>query len=229
MSARASGPRRTGLTARKAFGVGRIVLAAAGIVGLVGNFGYTLGFATFVTSNFFSYFTTQSAIAMVVMFVLAAVIAFRRAQDPSWLDTFRALVTTYIIVSGIVYAIIVVQASTRDYTLEVPWSNQLLHFWIPTCALLDWLFDPGKTRLPWRTLGWALIYPVLWFVYTLIRSPLVGWYPYFFLDARQVSLTETVLYCAICVALITGIAALLTGTSRLGPVHWWLRREGSPD
>ena len=113
MSARASGPRRTGLTARKAFGVGRIVLAAAGIVGLVGNFGYTLGFATFVTSNFFSYFTTQSAIAMVVMFVLAAVIAFRRAQDPSWLDTFRALVTTYIIVSGIVYAIIVVQASTR--------------------------------------------------------------------------------------------------------------------
>jgi hypothetical protein len=44
----------------------------------------------------------------------------------------------------------------------------------------------------------------------------VGWYPYFFLDARQVSGPgETVFYCLIIVAIITGIAALLTWITRL--------------
>ena len=204
------------MNARTAFALARLGLSAAGLVALIGYFQYTLGVTTFAIANFFSYFTVQSGIASVIVFVTAAVVAARRLTDPAWLDMLRAMVTTYILVSGVVYGIIVWRSSGANYSIEVPWSSQLLHFVIPICALIDWIVDPYKARLPWKYLGWVIVFPVFWLVFTLIRGPIVGWYPYFFLDARQVSGPgETVLYCLIIVAIITGIAALLTGITRL--------------
>jgi hypothetical protein len=204
------------LTARRAFGVARVLLAGALVTALVGDFDYVLGFATFFSGNFFSYFTVQSAMAAVVLFLVAAFIAFRRPVDPSWLDLARVLVTSYMVVSGIVFLTIVIQSSSRDYTIDVPWSSQLLHFWMPLFALLDWMLDFGKARLSWRPLGWVLIYPVAWGVFTLVRGAVVGWYPYFFLDPAQVSgPAETAAYCAVAVALMVGIAAILTALTRI--------------
>ncbi|GAA3888437.1 hypothetical protein GCM10022381_32910 [Leifsonia kafniensis] len=209
------------LSVRQGFGIGRLVLACAGAIGLIGNFDYVLGFKTFGANNFFSYFTIQSAIAAVVMFVLAAIVAFRRREDPPWLDVLRTLVTTYIIVSGIVFALMVVESSSRAYRIDVPWSDQVLHFWIPAFALLDWLFDPHKNRMRWHLVGWVVIYPLVWGAFTLVRGAQVGWYPYFFLDGSQVSLAETVGYCLLCLAIITGVTALLVSTSRLRLSPWW--------
>jgi hypothetical protein len=206
---------------RRVFAVGRLLLALIAVIALLGYFDYVLGFATFAIYNYLSYFTVQSGMAAVVSFVAGAIVAFRQPVDPPWLDWFRLLVTTYILVSGIVFLTIVIQSSSRDYTIEVPWSSQLLHFWIPTIALLDWLTDVGKARLPWKTLAWVLVVPSLWGAFTLIRGSIVGWYPYFFLDPAQVSgPLETVLYCLVAVLLFTGIAAILTATSRLPPRPW---------
>ena len=68
------------LTARRAFGVGRILLSGLLVTALVGYFDYVLGFTTFFSGNFFSYFTVQSAMAAVVLFVVAAFIAFRQRK-----------------------------------------------------------------------------------------------------------------------------------------------------
>jgi hypothetical protein len=204
------------LTVRRVYGVGRIGLAVTGVAALLGYFEYVLGFATFANYNFFSYFTVLSGMAAVVAFVAAAIVAFRREVDPPWLDWFRLLITTYILVSGIVYLTIVIESSSRAYTIEVPWSSQLLHFWIPVIALLDWLTDAGKARLPWKTTAWVMLVPSIWGAFTLIRGALVGWYPYFFLDPVQVSgPLETMLYSLVAVALFTGTAAALTATTRL--------------
>ncbi len=208
---------------RIAAGVARLILAGVEISALISNFSYVLGFPTFAINNFFSYFTIQSAMAAVLMLVVAGVVAFRRPDDPPWLDLIRAIVTTYVIVSGIVFAIIVVQASTRHYTIEVPISDQVLHFWVPSLVLVDWLIDERKARLSWNYLGWVVAYPIIWGVFTLIRGSMVGWYPYFFLDSRQVSPVETVLYCAICLVLMVGIAASLIGTTHLRRAVLWRR------
>ncbi|TFC93646.1 MULTISPECIES: Pr6Pr family membrane protein [Cryobacterium] len=206
---------------RRGFGVGRVLLAALGVVALLGYFDYVLGFATFQIYNFYSYFTVQSGMAAVVAFVTGAIVAFRYTTDPPWLDWFRMLVTTYITVSGIVFLTIVIQSSTRDYTIEVPWSSQLLHFWIPAIAVLDWLTDASKARLPWKILAWGLVVPGIWGVFTLVRGSIVGWYPYFFLDPVQVSgPPETALYCLVALALFTAIASVLTATSRLPRRAW---------
>ena len=215
-------PARRGFSIRSGYSVARLLLAAAGVIGLIGNYEYVLLFPTFAAYNVFTYFTVQSAIAAVVAFVLGAIVAFRQPKDPQWLDLFRALVTTYILVSGIVFLTIVIQSSSRDYSIEVPWPSQVLHFYIPTIALLDWLTDTGKDRISWRFLRWILPYPLAWGVFTLVRGSIVGWYPYFFLDPAQVSgPLETVMYCLIAVLLFTGIAAVLVATSRLS----WRPRE----
>lgn len=200
---------------RTVFGVARLLLAGVIIVALIGYFDYVLGFATFVTGNFFSYFTVQSAMAGVVLFVIAAVIAFRQPVDPPWLDMFRALVTTYIVVSGIVFLTIVIQSSTREYTIDVPWSAQVLHFWIPLFAVVDWIADTGKARLSWKPLPWVIVYPLFWCAFTLVRGAVVGWYPYFFLDPAQVNGVATLVYSSIVVVIMTAIAATLISLTRL--------------
>jgi hypothetical protein len=216
-------PRR--FTLRHGYAVGRILLAIAGTIALIGNYEYVLLFPTFAAYNVFTYFTVQSAIAAVVAFVCGAIVALRQERDPQWLDLFRALVTTYILVSGIVFLTIVIQSSSRDYTMEVPWPSQVLHFYIPVIALLDWLTDTGKARISWRFLRWIMPYPIAWGIFTLVRGAQVGWYPYFFLDPAQVSgPLETVAYCLIAVVLFLGIAALLVATSRLS---WRPRSRGA--
>jgi len=198
-----------------ALGIGSLILAAIEAAAVAANFSYVLGFAAFAINNFFAYFTIQSALAAIVMFVTSAVIDFHRDRDPAWLDVLRTLVTTYIVVSGIVFALIVIQSQSQNYHIEVPVSDQVLHFWIPALALVDWLIDPRKARLSFRLVGWVVVYPIVWGVFTLIRGPLVGWYPYFFLDARQVTIGEMVLYCGICIAFIAGIGALLIWATHL--------------
>ncbi|MFO7689560.1 MAG: Pr6Pr family membrane protein [Cryobacterium sp.] len=201
---------------RRAFGTARLLLALLGLVALIGYFIVILGVSGFAIGSYFSYFTVQSTMAAVCVFFVAGLIALRRPTDPAWLDTLRVMATTYILVSGVVYAIIVLQAANVNYDIEVPWSSQVLHFWIPAMALVDWFVDPNKARLPWRYLAWVLVFPSFWLVFTLIRGNLVGWYPYFFLDSRQVNGPgETMFYCAIVMVIILGIAALLTSATRL--------------
>ena len=73
---------------------------------------------------------------------------------------------------------------------------------------------------------------MFWLIFTLIRGDLLGWYPYFFLDARLVSgPLETSIYYLLIVVIITGIAALLTAATRMKPHRFHprmsvLRRRG---
>ncbi len=44
----------------------RLLVAVLEVIALIGNFQYVLGFRFFATTNFFSYFTVQSAMLAVV-------------------------------------------------------------------------------------------------------------------------------------------------------------------
>jgi hypothetical protein len=60
----------------------------------------------------------------------------------------------------------------------------VLHYTMPTVIVIDWLVDLPKNRVSLReSLIW-LAFPLLYLVYSLLRGPLVDWYPYPFLDPR---------------------------------------------
>lgn len=216
---RAQGFRRR----RRALGIFRLLIAVLEIVALVGNFQYVLGFRLFATANFFSYFTVQSAFAAVVTLAIAASFALFTPRDPAWLGVLRTMVTVYVLVSGIVFAIIVAQASTRDYRMDVPWSDTLLHFVVPALAMIAWTADSvmaTNPRVPWSTTGWVLVFPTIWLVYTLFRGADIGWYPYFFLDEAQVGGPVGVaLYCLLVLVIFVSLTAGLVAVNR------WLWRR----
>jgi len=199
---------------RTTFAILRLVALLVSVVALVGDFDYVLGFSSFATGNWFSYFTTQSAFLLDATLAVGVVTALRSPRDPAWFVVLRILATTYTIASGAVFAMIVAQASSHNYTMDVPWSSQLLHFYLPTYALVDWVLAPGRTAARWRLLPWVLAMPAVWTAFTLVRGPLVGWYPYFFLDPAQVNgPLEQALYLALVGAILLALSGILVFTS----------------
>lgn len=200
---------------RRVFGVTRILVACTGLIALAGDFNYSLGSNPLAIANFFSYFTVQSALLAVAMFVVGGIYALRDKLDPLWLDMARLLVTVWIVVSGIVFTVILIEGSLRGVPVWSPWSSQLLHFWIPGYAVIDWLIAPGR-NVPWRTVGFILIFPSMWVAFTMIRGSQVHWYPYFFLDPVLVSFPfEFALYLLAVVAIFTTVASVIIALSRL--------------
>jgi hypothetical protein len=201
-----------------AIGMLRLLVAALAAVALVGRYLYGLDFVTFSVGNYLGYLTHQSNFAAVVMFTAGGVTMLRGIREPDWASAGRMLITSYLTVAGIVFGLLAAQASERDYRLDVPWSDQLLHFWIPGLALADWLLAPGRHRVSWRFSALVLGYPLVWGIITMVRGSIVGWYPYFFLDPYQVaSIGEFAGYSVAALALFSGIATLLNLGARAVP------------
>jgi hypothetical protein len=206
-------------TVRTAVGLVRLLGAAVCMTALVARFVWGLGSVTFTPSNFFAYLTVQSNIAFSIVTLIAADIALRKPRDPVWLTTARAVVLSCTVSAGVVYAFLVQQAGVRGVPIDVPWSDQVLHFWLPSLAILDWAVSPGRGRARWRTVPFVLGYTVLWGVLTLIRGPIVGWYPYFFLDPSQVgSVGEFLLFGCVALGSFTALSAGIVALGRIRPL-----------
>ncbi len=183
-----------------------------------------------VATNFISFFTVESNILAAIALTIGAIWAWTSGKnsdrEPAWLATLLVCVSTYMIVTGIVYNLLL-----RGYALPqgqtVPWSNEVLHVVIPLFMLVDVLFAPKRRALPWKAMFIAVAFPIVWAVYTLIRanfiiSPANGnawWYPYPILDPhRQGGYGGVVVY-------IIGIAVAIIGVAAL--VIWVGRRRGA--
>ena len=207
------------MSVRVAVAGARFAFALVGLVSLVARFIWGLGSATFTAGNFFAYLTMQSNIAFMVVCVVGCIVALRSGADPPWLTNLHALVLTWILVAGVVFAILVQQAGARGFTLEVPWSDQVLHFWLPAFALVEWAVSTGRGRAQWRMLFVTIGYPVVWGIITLVRGAVVGWYPYFFLDPDQVGdPAEFVLYSTLALSTFAVVGTGVIALTRLTPV-----------
>jgi len=204
------------VTARKTFALTRLAAAAVCLAALMHRLAWGLGSQTIAGQNFFAYLTVQSNCAFVVLLVVAGIIAFRRLADPRWLTIALALVLTWTITAGLAFALIVWQAGIRGIRVDVPWSDQVLHFWLPACTAIAWVLTPGHRRVSWWVVPSSLAYPLLWGAVTMWRGPLIGWYPYYFLDPRQVSgQLEFLTTSAVALAIFALVASALVLISRM--------------
>lgn len=208
------------MRARTVFGVLRLAAAIACTVALVHRLAWGLSSRTTAGENFFAYLTVESNIALVVVLVIGGVLAFSRAADPRWFSVALALVLTWTITAGLAFALIVWQAGLRGIRIDVPWSDHLLHFWLPACTAIAWALTPGHRRVPWRVVPVSLAFPLVWGAVTMWRGPLIGWYPYYFLDPRQISGPDEFLRMSgLALAIFALVATLIVLLSRLPQVH----------
>lgn len=159
------------------FRVLRLAFAALGILALAWIPLRNIDSETFSATNYFSYFTILSNVLTVIVLLVGA---FADPQSRNW-QLFRGATTVYMVITGIIYAVLLANV---DVMLQDKWVNVLLHEILPLVILLDWLISPPRMRITDRqSLTW-LWFPFVYGVYTLIRGPIVDWYPYPFIDPR---------------------------------------------
>jgi hypothetical protein len=134
----------------------------------------------FNPANFFSYFTVQVNIIVVVTLLISAFMTAAN-RSPKWLDVLRSATTVYILVVGIGFAILLSGLEGIVLT-AAPWDNTVLHYITPLAVLLDFIFDRPRAKLQFKkSLAW-ITFPILYVVYSLTRGAITGWYPYPFLN-----------------------------------------------
>ena len=215
---------------RRVFGVLRLLAAAAIIVAIVRQFANSLSMvpdpALFIV-NFFSFFTILSNALAAITLLIGAWFSLRSAAEPDWYTYVRAAIVTYMTTTLVVYNLLLREISL-DQATTVPWSNEILHVWAPLYLLLDWIFAPGRGRVPWSRFWWIAAFPIAWVVYTMIRGAVVGWYPYPFLDPAiepGVGYDGVTVYVIAIASFILLVGSAIVGLSQVG---WPYRSVGEP-
>jgi hypothetical protein len=217
---------------RALFIVVRILGAAAITAAIVGQLVQSVGFwdsiglsdKTNLFVNFFSFFTIDSNVGTVIVFLIGAVLLIRGVgDDPQWFAVLRASVTSYMAVTGIVYNMLLRGVNVSEGSV-LPWSNEVLHVVGPLLMVIDWLFAPGRRQLGWKVIWIIVVFPLVWAVYTMIRGPLAyndvldvpTWYPYPFLNPANSpeGYVSVAFYVVLIAAIIGGVGALVIWVSR---------------
>lgn len=167
-------------------------------------------------THLLSYFTIQSNIAFVALTTFLIVRTILGRSEPIWLTATRAIVTSYLVISGVTFAILLETAGLNDLPFLVPLSSNVLHFVVPVYAVIDVLVMPGRRRMPLRLALWALVYPFVYTILTAVRGQSLGWYPYVFFDPEWVGgYAGVVGYSAVLAVALVAVAGLLALATRL--------------
>jgi hypothetical protein len=161
---------------------------------------------------FLGYFTVLTNIFVALV---ATAGALRRSPTTStWLyrPSVVGCATTAILLVGIVYHLL----------LRKLWSPQgaqlladtLLHYVVPSGALLHWLlYRPTERLAVWAPLGWCL-YPGAYFVYALARGELLAAYPYPFIDISALGYQRVLVNAFGLVAVFAALGFAVLGIGR---------------
>ncbi|MCT9819422.1 Pr6Pr family membrane protein [Microbacterium sp. W1N] len=173
-----------------------------------------------VIANFFSFFTILSNLIAAVVLTWAGIRGVRPHPAPR-IDTVAlahalACATTYMVITGVVYNVLLRNVVLPQGSEPVAWSNETLHLIAPIFLLLDVFVGPGRRALPWRSVLLIIVFPLLWTAYTLVRGPLVTnpvsgdpfWYPYPFLNPNGPGGWGSVIVYVVIIAVAFAVVAL---------------------
>ena len=221
----------------------RLAASALAVAAIVGQLSLTMsnalasttphgGHIPTVVANFFSFFTIESNVLAAVALAVGGVWALRQKDagqresataEPGWLAMLLACASTYMIVTGVVYNLLL-RGIPLPQGATLPWSNEVLHVVIPLVMLADVLFAPRRRALGWSAVLVAAIFPIVWVVYTLARANLIVapatgepyWYPYPFLNPNLdgASYGTVALYVLLIAAVIIATAAFVVWVGR---------------
>lgn len=167
-------------------------------------------------SNFFSFFTIQSNLLAAFVLLTVGIGMLLNAKAKRQFAFIRGAATLYMVITGIVFALLLSGLEQR-LQLTVPWVNMVFHQLMPVVMLVDWLLFPPKFSFSFRhTILW-LAFPLVYVFYTLIRGPIVNWYPYPFLDPPQVGWPYVIVSSVVIAIGAAGLAWLLTLRTHTSP------------
>ena len=141
--------------------------------------------------NILSYFTVQSNI-FVCFYLLTsafAVLGIKKAQKIAFSPLLGAMVTTYIIVTGVVYCCGIPLGFTPPFKWDNPthWMSSFIqvyhHMIIPPLMLILWFFPAINERVSYKKAWLFGIYPLAYSLFSIVRgavsNPTFYAYPFY--------------------------------------------------
>jgi len=158
----------------------KLVFALLGFSALITEVAATVERGSFTPANFFSFFTVESNIIAVIALLVGAFAVYANKKSIA-VDSFRGAATLYMVVTGVVFALLLSGIEGVALT-AVPWDNIVLHYIMPIAVALDWIMNPPSRRIEFKKALWWLVFPLAYLAYSLARGPIANWYPYPFLN-----------------------------------------------
>jgi hypothetical protein len=151
-----------------------------------------------------SFFTIQSNL---LSGIVSAQLAVRADRDgPGWRPV-RLAALVGITVTGIVYSTVLAAIHQPSGTAETA-INVIVHYVVPVMMVLGWLVFGPRPRAGRQALVRSLLFPVLWFGYTLVRGAIWHWYPYPFLDVTTHGYPRVMLNAVLVTVVLAAVSAL---------------------
>jgi hypothetical protein len=210
---------RTATVARVWFGLTGLVVGVGIVVQLFATADVENGrFAALHSRlfNVFCFFTVQSNIIVGVTCLLLALSLDRpsTAYRVLRLDGLIGIVVTFVVFH-------VALSSLQELSGKAAVADFLLHTASPIMCALGWVMFGPRGWVTWRVVWLSLIFPICWLAFTLLRGPIVSFYPYPFLDVDEHGYPRVLLSSLLVAVLFVGLGALARVADR------WLTRAGS--
>jgi hypothetical protein len=157
----------------------RITIAVIVFIAIGVEFHDKAAGSSFDAGHFFSFFTIVCNVFGALV-LLATATGYPRNEHRR--DVLRGAATLCLTIVGVVFSILLAGLESA----MLVWTNAVVHYVMPVAIVLDWCIDPPRTRLTFRDVLWWLALPVVYIAYTLIRGPIVKWYPYPFFDVAKI-------------------------------------------
>ncbi len=130
--------------------------------------------------NFFSFFTVQSNIFVFIYLFIKSFSLFGCEKARRIIDkpVIGALVTVYIIVTGLVYCCGIPLGFTPPFVWDNPvhamssFIQVFHHMIIPPLMVILWFFPSDGKKISFRTLPYFGIYPFVYSVFSIVRGAL---------------------------------------------------------
>ncbi len=172
------------MTAGKGWALARLVMAFGTLWALVVQFRKVKHEPDLTVGGFFSLFTNESNFLAAMALIAGGIWLWRGVPAPDWFDFARGALVTWLALTGIVFIALIVDPDRR-FTYHINEPSDQLHKVMPLFLLADWLLYPPRRAIRQLTSLWWTVPPIAFCAYSLIRGPLVNWYPYDFLDPDE--------------------------------------------
>lgn len=203
------------------------IIAYRMLIGLLGFSAVVTEIATlvergrFTPCNFFSFFTIESNCLSAAILIVSALAMAAGRRDRS-IEMLRGANTLNMIVVGVTFSLLLAGLENTEFT-AVPWDNTVLHYIAPVAVALDWLLDIPRVNVAFKQAMVWVAFPVAYLAYSLIRGPIVGWYPYPFLDPGHHGYASVAVTSLMLLIMSTALACALAwmtqrATTRAGAV-----------
>lgn len=157
-----------------------------------------------------AYFTVLSGL---LVCVTSAMLAVRPERGSRIFHSLRLAGVVQMMITGLVFNILL--RGDGELTGVSLFNDQVLHVILPVLVPVVWLLCGPHGRLSGHVVLGAAVVPLLWLAVTLIRGPLLDWYPYDILDVPGLGFGGVGVYIGAIMTAFMAIACLLWLIDRL--------------